>query len=740
MSEKSIRYIVYVLKAGLYILPVLSLIVVGSFFFPFITGKNFFFRIMVEILFFLWVFVACFDKNYRPKKSPILIAISATLFFLTLSTIFGANPYRSFWSNYERMEGLVGHIHLFLYFLILVSVLRTKKDWKWFFTSLLGFSFILTVYGFLQFFGFLEIHQSGNRLDATLGNATYYAIFMIFSLFLVAYFLAKTKNKWLRLGLGILFVLDTLLVFMTATRGAILGLIGAAFLFAILVSIFSHNKKIHYGALGVIGSIILVVTLFLVFKNTSFIQNNYVLTRFSGISFSETTTQSRLTIWQMAFKGFLERPFLGWGPENFNIMWNKYFEPILYKQEPWFDRAHNIIFDWLISSGILGFLAYWSIWGAAIFVLIKGYRKKQFSAVEISLFSGLFAAYAFHNLFVFDNLTSYFLFFSILGYLHFRGTEMSSPASEQMLNEKKPAKEIGVSSYLIITAAFIAVFFGLYFVNLKPLLACRQLLKTLDQMQTKGTDVDYMLKEFDKVFSYNTFGTIEAREQLGSYAQQVLDVPGISNENKTKAISAAIAEMEKQVKILPNDARAYVFLTALYTKAGRLNEAMKAGARAIELSPKKQQIHFVVADVYLTAGQYDKAFEVLKEAYELDRTYSDAARNLAMVSILAGKKDLAEKLLNEPEENWPAKFGNESQFINIYARAGNYEKMKELWQVLILKNPNNAQLHVNLAATYLQLGERENAVKELEKAIELEPKFKEQGEYYIKEIRAGRNP
>jgi len=259
-------------------------------------------------------------------------------------------------------------------------------------------------------------------------------------------------------------------------------------------------------------------------------------------------------------------------------------------------------------------------------------------------------------------------------------------------------------------------------------------------MQTKGTDVDYMLKEFDKVFSYNTFGTIEAREQLGSYAQQVLDVPGISNENKTKAISAAITEMEKQVKILPNDARAYVFLTALYTKAGRLNEAMKAGARAIELSPKKQQIHFVVADVYLTAGQYDKAFEVLKEAYELDRTYSDAARNLAMVSILAGKKDLAEKLLNEPEENWPAKFGNESQFINIYARAGNYEKMKELWQVLILKNPNNAQLHVNLAATYLQLGERENAVKELEKAIELEPKFKEQGEYYINEIRAGRNP
>src|SRR3989338_949555 len=129
MSEKAISYIVYGLKAGLFVLPALSLIVAGTLFFPFITGKNFFFRIMVEIMFFLWVFIACFDKNYRPKKSSILIALAATLFFLILATIFGANPYRSFWSNYERMEGLLGHIHLFLYFLLIASVFKKERDW-----------------------------------------------------------------------------------------------------------------------------------------------------------------------------------------------------------------------------------------------------------------------------------------------------------------------------------------------------------------------------------------------------------------------------------------------------------------------------------------------------------------------------------------------------------------------------------------------------------------------------------
>lgn len=70
MSEKSRRYISYGLKAGLFILPFLALLISDSFFFPFITPKNFFFRTGVEILFLFWVFLAIFDKSYRPKKSP----------------------------------------------------------------------------------------------------------------------------------------------------------------------------------------------------------------------------------------------------------------------------------------------------------------------------------------------------------------------------------------------------------------------------------------------------------------------------------------------------------------------------------------------------------------------------------------------------------------------------------------------------------------------------------------------
>ena len=80
------------------------------------------------------------------------------------------------------------------------------------------------------------------------------------------------------------------------------------------------------------------------------------------------------------------------------------------------------------------------------------------------------------------------------------------------------------------------------------------------------------------------------------------------------------------------------------------------------------------------------------------------------------------------------------QVLNAYARAGNYEKVKEIWLYRIKDEPNNAQYRVNLAATYLQLGQRNNAVGELEKAAELNPEFKQQAEYFINEIKAGRNP
>lgn len=79
------------------------------------------------------------------------------------------------------------------------------------------------------------------------------------------------------------------------------------------------------------------------------------------------------------------------------------------------------------------------------------------------------------------------------------------------------------------------------------------------------------------------------------------------------------------------------------------------------------------------------------------------------------------------------------QLINAYARIGDYERVRAIWLEFLKTEPNNAQYHISLAATYLKLNEREKAVAELQRAAEINPAFKEQAEYYIKEIRSGKN-
>src|SRR3989344_7787760 len=106
------RTLLWMIWGCISLLLLTPLVVTNSLFFPFITGKNFFFRIIVEVIFGFYVALAILNRDFRPKKSPLLLVL--TLFFavVTLAALFGVDPYHSFWSNFERMEGLITHLHL----------------------------------------------------------------------------------------------------------------------------------------------------------------------------------------------------------------------------------------------------------------------------------------------------------------------------------------------------------------------------------------------------------------------------------------------------------------------------------------------------------------------------------------------------------------------------------------------------------------------------------------------------
>jgi len=181
-------------------------------------------------------------------------------------------------------------------------------------------------------------------------------------------------------------------------------------------------------------------------------------------------------------------------------------------------------------------------------------------------------------------------------------------------------------------------------------------------------------------------------------------------------------------------------LGSVYTRASLFDKAEATFEEAISLSPRKQQIYFALADVYFAGKNYQKAVEVLETAYNFDKSSLEAGKNLFMAAILSQNEQYVELLKIEIENRFGPEALIDKKFINAYSAVGDYEAVKNLWFVFIEKEPDNAQYRVSLGAAYLNLNEREKAIEQIQKAIEIQPSFKEQGEYFISEIRAGRNP
>ena len=111
--QKIVRYVVMLC---LFLVPVFPLIVANTYFFPFITGKALYFRILVEIIFAGWLILATLDAKYRPKVSPLVIAVTLFAVITLVADLLGVNPVRSIWSNFERSEGWITIIHLWAFF------------------------------------------------------------------------------------------------------------------------------------------------------------------------------------------------------------------------------------------------------------------------------------------------------------------------------------------------------------------------------------------------------------------------------------------------------------------------------------------------------------------------------------------------------------------------------------------------------------------------------------------------
>lgn len=722
-----LKAIVY---GGLFAIPFLTLFVANDYFFPFITGKNFAFRIIVELVFVAWAVLALLDATYRPKFSWILSSFSVLLGVMLVANALGVHPATSFWSNFERMDGYITLVHVFLYVVVLGSVMTTKKAWGWYLHATLLAALITAIYGVAQYTGVVE-GAEGRRIESYLGNAAYLSIYMFFHIFIAFWMFVESKVTLHRVCYILLAVLFTYALMNSGTRGTVLGFgAGLAVMVTYIMLFGAKYREFRKYAIGAFIVLVLGAGTLIIGKDTEFVQSNPNIARVANIDLGEDL-KVRMTIWGMAWEGVKERPLLGWGQSNFNFVFNEQYDPFLFNQEQWFDRAHNIFMDWLVTGGFLGLFAYLSIFVAALYYLFVEpfFRKdkESFTVLERGVLIGILAGYFTHNLVVFDNIVSYMFFALILALIHSR-VGLSMPSVE-----KFKIDPVLVKQFVAPVAALLVVFL-VYTLHLPGMNAAGDI---IDGYRATADPVE-RLEAFERAVNRNSFAQQEIAEQVAQQAMSIVRNEQVSEEVRMQYVNLAVRELERLAADKPGDARIHVFIGTFYRAIGDLEKAKTEMTKARELSPLKQSIISQQAIIEYSLGNIAGARDLFKESLDLDERNNEAREFYAAMLFLNGEGETAKALATTPEIL--ASFSRNDFLLNAINQSGDTGFMVELYKERVKNNPEVDQNWASLAFLYSQLGDTAAAVATLREAAEARPAFAQSANCIADNIEAGRQP
>jgi len=714
------------IKWPLLLLAFVPLFVDPFVFFPYIAEKTIIIRLLVSLVYLLFAVHFFFEKTFQEEtKNKISNLFKNRLFAsvllfggtIFLSFIFAVDKYRAFWGDVERGEGFIG-LFFFFSFFILSSIIFAKKDWITFFKFSIITSFIL--------FGeaIVELLAGSTRPGSYTGNPIYLASYFIFSIFcalLVIWDYRQTINKkttdkiWL-FSSALLVIASILGIFITQTRGAIVGL-GVALIFCLFFGAFFGKSKILFNQISLrkVSNVLLIflavfISIFYFTQKNIFWQKIPGLDRLVGASTNDPTIQTRLISLGVSLKSInpknegVGRFLFGWGQENFSIAYNKYYNPKFYEYEQsWFDRAHNKLMDVLVMNGFLGIISYLTIWILFAYACFNLLKKKKFYLSFSLIFFGI--AYFIQNLFAFDSVVSYIPFFSILSFAIFISYSASltwSPQSKRELDEvclsadknlpplfssvvyPECGRRVFRQSLVIISICILTITSFIFLVSsLVPYFQMRRYISSL-----RTGDANLFIKNLDSYFYPYTYAQENIRPHFANYFLNYWGKP-----SALPLIEKSFILLDEMIAKERYNPRNIMFLAKIYDELGRnikkaeyYQIAEKHLQDALKLSPNRQDIRFTVAKNLALQGKFAQAKAIMEETISLDNQIGESYYSMGLIYYLEGEKSYSTALdYFEKAYQYPSSFGNANsdeikdaynQMIKYFKKTNNLKSLK----------------------------------------------------------------
>jgi O-antigen ligase/cytochrome c-type biogenesis protein CcmH/NrfG len=645
------RVVLVVLAMASLLVPV---IVPSGFFFPYVFPRSIFFRVVVEAATLVLVWAVCFgDQELDLRYEPIFWAIVAFVTAGFLSAIFSPARDHSMFGDFERMGGVWAWIHFALFFLLL----RTLRDneWKWVLNTALAISLFVSASAIREHFQYLATAHTPDAIlqasASTVGNSGLLAAYLLFALGIAGY-LASTNGRrglaYLVAGLVILFALVY-----SENRSSIIGLaLGAVTGSVLFATLHTRRKRWRAPAIaiGMACALGLGAAGIRKFPSSAFVRLTPTVVRRLALTDPGGLDESRLMQWRAAFEGFLDRPLLGYGPENYNLVWSAHFNPAIYRIDTdVYDHTHNQYMEILATGGVLGVVAFACIWVALGVTLTRAYRDERLSASALAVLTGLQVAYAAYLLFWFFDINSTMLWVLTGALISSRENEHGVVQPAALRSPPRTYVPIAVAA-----AAAMVVVASLYSEAYRPFRANRALAtldatpaslpKTLDQFTTLARTSIHQSAHTPMMMT-------ESLDMLSPEFANLRRRPE-SRRMMESAFSNALSTFRQEIhrdtlndRLYTHEADVLLDAARFYDSRGYVDDAIVALHKAIELSPRRIQPRMLLAALYTEDHNFADARSVLEDAMRIDPDLGEPRYKMAEYYLRVGETDSAFEML-----------------------------------------------------------------------------------------------
>ena len=332
----------------------------------------------------------------------------------------------------------------------------------------------------------------------------------------------------------------------------------------------------------------------------------------------------------------------------------------------------------------------------------------------------------------------------IILFIFLTGFAFANTETEKLLQEIIEGKNAQVNTYTYINMGNLYFSLGLY----EPALAEYEKSLVIDKENifAKINQSYTLYKLGDKETALSNLSAITSENPNNAFAYYLKGM--IFKENMDYDL--AINEFEKAAELLPQNDKLIAELAQLYQDNDQLIEAteayiklgkLKSSPHILEnlLAYKENALAFLnLGDYYYNAGMMQKAVEAFNKSTQFPedkKSIAMAYYQLALIDLKGEEyaEAIKDKILSQ--ETYPLRIKDftfdhfANAFIeigNMHYQGGNLQKAAKNYELAIQladSNPILSEAHYKLGLTYYRSEDYENALREGEAALSLNPDF-----------------